>query len=472
MKTLPDAMAGMTALRLRWVMVLVTGAMFMEILDGSIIVTALPSMARSFGEAPMALDLGISAYMLAVGVFIPASGWVADRFGARAILAAAILLFTVSSLLCGRANGLGEFVALRILQGVAGAMMVPVGRLVIMHHTPRERLMAAMQSLIWPALIAPVLGPPLGGLITLHLGWRWIFYLNLPLGIVALAACLWLVPADRGEEERPFDWPGFVLCGAATFALLLGFDRVTARPDALGAGMIVLGLGLGVAALRHFRSAAAPMLGLGPWAIQTFRASQRGGGLMRMAIGGAPFLLPLMFQTGFGYDAFHAGLLVLAVFAGNLGMKTMTTPILRRFGFRSVLIVNGLFNAILLAACGLLTPQTMLPVTVLVLFLGGCARSMQFTAINTVAFADVPRPQMADANGLSNTLGQVTMAAGITLGAISVQCGQAISQRLGWSAPGADYRFAFVVIGLVALAGVIDMVRLPQGAADHFVAAR
>jgi EmrB/QacA subfamily drug resistance transporter len=472
MKTLVDSNAMAGAIRLRWVMLLVTGAMFMEILDGSIIVTALPSMARSFGEAPMALELGVSAYMLAVGVFIPASGWVADRFGARSILAAAIVLFTLSSLLCGRAQGLGEFVGLRILQGVAGAMMVPVGRLVIMHHTPKDQLMAAMSSLVWPALIAPVLGPPLGGLITLHLGWRWIFYLNLPLGMLALAACLWLVPSDKGEDERPFDWPGFMLCGGATFALLLGFDRLVAGPDIFGAALIALGLGLGAMTLAHFRRAAAPMLGLGPWAIQTFRASQRGGSLMRLSIGAAPFLLPLMFQIGFGYDAFHSGLLVLAVFAGNLGMKVITTPVLRHFGYRNVLIGNGVICAVTLGACAFLTPQTPLPLTLLVLFLGGCARSMQFTAINTVAFADVPRPQMSDANGLSNTLGQLAMAAGITLGAISVHAGHALTGRLGWAGAGADYHVAFAVVAVVALLGVVDMVRLPRGAADHFIKGR
>jgi EmrB/QacA subfamily drug resistance transporter len=473
-KTASDASAraARAPIRLRWVMVLVTGALFMEILDGQIIITALPAMARSFGEAPMALELGVSAYMLAVGVFIPASGWVADRFGAKAILAAAIGLFTLASLLCGRASGLHEFVALRILQGVAGAMMVPVGRLVIMHHTPRDKMMDAMASLIWPALIAPVLGPPIGGFITQHLGWRWIFYLNLPIGLTALAACLWLVPADKGEEKRPFDWLGFVLCGAGTFALLLGFDRMTTGPDAVGAGLIVLGLGLGGAALGHFRRAAAPMLGLGPWAIQTFRASQRGGALMRMSIGAVPFLLPLMFQIGFGYDAFHSGLLVLAVFAGNLGIKTVTTPILRRFGLRAVLVVNGLIASALVAACGLLTPGTPVWLTVLVLLVGGCARSMQFTSISSMTFADVPRPQMADANGLSNTLSQLVMAAGITLGAVSVQVGHGLGARLGWQAPGAEYHFAFVVVALVTLAGVVDMLRLPRDAGEQFVQGR
>ncbi|HWU04666.1 MAG TPA: MFS transporter, partial [Novosphingobium sp.] len=348
----------------------------------------------------------------------------------------------------------------------------PVGRLVIMHHTPKERLMAAISSLIWPALIAPVLGPPLGGLITLHLGWRWIFYMNLPLGLVALVATLVLVPGTRGEDQRPFDWTGFGLCGTGTFALLLGLDRLVMRPDALSAGLIAAGFGLGWATLRHFGRAAHPMIGLKPWAIPTFRVSQSGGSLARMAIGSAPFLLPLMFQVGFGYDAFHSGLLVLAVFAGNLGMKSVTTPILRRFGYRQVMVWNGVINALLLGACALLTPATPAEVVVAVLFASGCARSMQFTAIGTVALADVPKAQMADANGLSNTLGQIAQAAGITLAALCIHAGEGLARAAHWPAAGGDYRIAFVLVALVALVSVRDAAALPRDAADHFISRR
>jgi EmrB/QacA subfamily drug resistance transporter len=455
--------------RLLMVMVLVTGTMFMELIDGTIITTALPAMAQSFGTSAIELNIGVSAYLLALGIFIPASGWIADRFGTRTIFALAITLFTVSSALCGAANGFASFLAVRIVQGIAGAMMVPVGRLVVLRYTPKEKLMSALSNLVWPALVAPVLGPPLGGFITTHFGWRWLFYLNVPLGVVALAACLSVVPEVRESERRPFDLLGFLLCGAGTFALLSGLERAVAQIDLISLALIAAGIGLMVATLRHFRRATAPMLDLSAFQIPTFRVSVAGGSTMRMAVGSAPFLLPLMFQEGFGYDAFHSGLLVLAVFAGNLGMKTVTTPILRRFGFRPVMIWNGLLCVVSLAACALLRPDTPVVLTVILLVVGGMTRSMQFTTLSAIAFADVPKPRMADANGLFATVSQIAAAAGITLAALGVRAGRLIADRVDLPASGIDYRIAFLLIALLALVGLIDAMSLPRGAGDHFV---
>lgn len=450
-------------------MILVTGALFMEILDGTVIATALPAMARSFGTTAVALNIGVSAYLLALGVFVPASGWVVDRFGARRVFAFAIALFTLTSALCGMSNGLVSFVALRVLQGIAGALMVPVGRLVVMRFTPKAQLMAAMQSLIWPALIAPVLGPPIGGFITTHFGWRWIFYLNVPIGVVALVAACLLVPDARETRERRFDWPGFLLSGAGTFVLLTGFERADERLDAATFAMLLGGVALLAVAIRHLLRSRAPLVDLSACAIPTFRAALRGGSLARMAIGSAPFLLPLMFQVGFGYDAFHSGLLVLAVFAGNLMMKTITTPILQRFGYRPVMIWNGTLCALSLAACALLQRDTPVALTVVILFVGGMTRSMQFSVLNTIAYADVAKERMSDANSLFNTASQIAMAAGITLGALGVRFGHVLAACADWHANGVEYRLAFVLIGLVALASIVDAVRLPKGAADHFI---
>lgn len=437
----------------------------MEILDGAIIGPALPAMAAAFGVAPLALNIGISAYLLAVGIFIPASGWIADRYGTRRVFLAAIALFTVSSALCGAVQSLPAFVAVRILQGFSGALMVPVGRLVILRYMPQDKLMAAMSALVWPALVAPVLGPPLGGLISQHAGWHWIFFMNVPLGIAALLAAWRLVPDVRGDRRTPFDWPGFALCGGGTFAVLTGLEQLAQAVDAVSLLLCAGGAALLAAAFRHFGRASEPMLSLAPLRVPTFRITVVGGTLARMAIGAAPFLLVLMFQVGFGHDATTAGLLVLALFAGNLLMKTVTTPLLRRFGYRRVLLGNGVLCAVSLVGCAALARATPLWLTLLVLLCAGMTRSMQFTALGTIGYADIPKHEMAHANGLSNTIGQLGMAAGITLAAMSVRVVQSV-----WGGPAADaYRVAFLVLALAVVASLVGMARLPPGAGNHFI---
>ena len=455
------------AVNSKWIALLVAGAFFMENLDGTVITTAVPEIARSFGVAPLALNIGVSAYLLTLGVLIPISGWVAERFGARRVFAAALAIFTLASVLCGLADSLAEFVALRMLQGAGGAMMVPVGRLVVLNSTPKEKLISVIATLTWPALVAPVLGPPVGGFITSYASWRWIFYLNLPLGVIALALAWWLIPDRRAAAKRPFDWPGFLLSGGALLPLTWGAE-VSGGQDpnwAEAAGCIVAGVALLLALRRHLKRAAHPLIDLGAFAIPTFSVTIVGGSLFRMAIGAVPFLLPLMFQLGFGLDAFHAGLLVIAVFAGNLMMKPATTPILRRFGFKPVLLVNGVANVLSLAACALLTPATPVWLIAAVLFVGGLTRSMQFSALNTIAFADVPQPRMAAANTLFSTAFQVALGLGIALGATGVRLGHWSAQQLGighW--PAIDYRLAFLLVALVSLLGLVDALRLDPAA--------
>lgn len=454
----------------RWIALLVAGAFFMENLDGTVITTAVPDIARSFGVAPLDLSIGVSAYLLTLGIFIPISGWVAERFGARRVFAAALLIFTLASVACGMAQGLLEFVLLRALQGAGGAMMVPVGRLVVLSNTPKERLMSVIATLTWPALVAPVLGPPIGGFITSYASWRWIFYLNLPLGTIALGLAWWLIPVQAAKPRRPFDWPGFVLGGTALFALTWAAEQLS-RPAAPlwqaslsgGAGLLLL-----VVEVWHLRRAAHPLIDLTTLEIPTFAITIFGGSLFRMAIGAVPFLLPLMFQVGFGLDAFHSGLLVIAVFAGNLGMKLATTPILRRFGFKPVLLVNGLINVGALLACALLTPSTPIMLITALLFVGGLTRSMQFTALNTIAFSDMPQERMASANTLFSTAFQVAMGLGIALGAVGVRLGHVVASSLGWSTLlAAEFRLAFVLVGLVSLVGLVDTLRLADDAGAH-----
>ena len=335
------------------VALLVAGTFFMENLDATVITPAIPHMARSFAVRPVDLNSGVSAYMLTLGVFIPVSGWVADRFGARKVFAAAIPVFTLASLLCGLAQTPAGVRAIRIIQGIGGAMMVPVGRLVVLRVTPKAQLIQAIATLTWPALVAPVLGPPLGGLIADHADWRWIFYLNLPLGPVAFVMALVLVPESSGESRQPFDWAGFLLVGGALFCLLHSAELL-GRPEIAwseAAALAAAGLVLLAICVRHLKRAAHPMVDLSSLSVPTFAVTIRGGSLFRMGLSAIPFLFPVMFQIGFGYDAFEAGMMLMAVFAGNLVMKPMTTPVLRRFGFRPVLVVNGLLNAAAIASC-------------------------------------------------------------------------------------------------------------------------
>ena len=460
----------MAPMQSKWIPLLVAGAFFMENLDGTVITTAVPDIARSFGVAPLALNIGVSAYLLTLGVLIPISGWVAERFGARRVFAAALAVFTLASVLCGMADSLAEFVALRMLQGAGGAMMVPVGRLVVLNGTPKERLIQVIATLTWPALVAPVLGPPIGGFITSYTSWRWIFYLNLPLGVVALALAWWLIPDQPAVNKRPFDWPGFLLSGGALLLLTWGAEVSGSQdPNWVEAGAcIAAGVILLLALGRHLKRAEHPLIDLSSFAIPTFSITIIGGSLFRMAIGAVPFLLPLMFQLGFGLDAFHSGLLVIAVFAGNLMMKPATTPILRRFGFKPVLLVNGVANVASLAACALLSPVTPVWLIAAVLFVGGLTRSMQFSALNTIAFADVPQPRMAAANTLFSTAFQVALGLGIALGAIGVRLGHWSARQLGiahW--PAIDYRLAFLLVALVSLLGLADALRLDPAAGSQ-----
>jgi len=445
------------------VALLVAAAFFMENLDGTVIATALPHMARSFGAAPIDLNIGMSAYLLTLGVFIPVSGWVADRFGARRVFGSAIALFTLASVLCAMTGSVSSFVAARVLQGVGGAMMVPVGRLIVLRNTPKEKLITAMATLVWPALVAPVLGPAVGGFLSDYASWRWIFLLNLPLGLAALIATMLLVPPSPGSAERPLDWPGFLLSGAGIAGAVAGLELIgqSPAPWARIAILVFAGSILLLLAVRHFRRAEHPLIDLKSLTVRSFAVCMVGGSLFRMAIGAVPFLLPLMFQIGFGYNAFHAGLLTMAVFAGNLAMKLCTTAALRRFGFRTVMIVSGIANAGALAACATLDARTSVAVSCAILFVGGLFRSMQFTALNTLAFADIPPERMNGANTFFSTVMQLTMGMGIAVGAVALRIGDLFG---GDTATG--FRVAFVILGLIALLGTIDCWSLSRDAGD------
>lgn len=444
---------------------LVAGAFFMELLDSTVIATALPQMAESFHTHPVALSTGISAYMLALAVFIPLSGWIADRFGPRQVFGGALLVFTVASLLCSLSTNLWEFTAARVLQGFGGALMVPVGRIIVLRVTPKEGLVRAIAMLTWPALTAPVLGPPLGGFITMQWGWHWIFLLNVPLGLLAFLLNLRLV---RGEAvaRRPFDTKGFVLSGIGCSALMFACDLASHTPFNLPQVLLfgLTGAAAMTLAVRHLRRTPHPLVDLAALKIPTFAVAMWGGSLFRIAINSAPFLLPLMFQLVFGLDATTSGMLLLALFAGNFCMKPGTTWVMRRWGFRRVLLVNGLLVALGFVACAFLSPTVSMPAIMAVLFFSGMCRSMQFTCLNTISFGDIPSDRMNGASTLSSIFFQMSTGLGVAFGAIVLQAANVLYSA-GASTPTlADFRIAFIVMALISVLALIDVVPLPAEA--------
>jgi len=451
----------------RPVALLVAGAFFMENLDGTIVATAAPRMAQSFSVRPVDINIVITAYLLTLGVFIPVSGWVADRFGARRVFAAAVMTFTVASGLCALSTSLGELTAMRVLQGVGGAMMVPVGRLVVLRSASKSELVNAVAYLTWPALAAPVLAPAVGGALTTYASWRWIFVINLPLGVVALFFTMRLVPTMRQDGQQPLDLWGFVLTAVGLTAVVVGLERATAdHVDwwffgvALAIGLVSLAL-----SVRHLRRVSFPLVKLADLQIQTFRVSMFGGSFFRLAIGAAPFLLPLMFQAEFGWSPLKSGLLVIAVFVGNIGIKPFTTPMLRYLGFRRVVLLAAIAGGSSLVLCGVVTAGTPLPVIALILLASGIFRSIGFTAYNTLAFADIVPENVSSANTFFATVSQLTMGLGVAAGALGLRAGGPICRLFGASGTGhGPYVVAFLLVAAMAFVAAGEATRLAPDA--------
>jgi EmrB/QacA subfamily drug resistance transporter len=438
--------------------ILVAGAFFMENLDGTVIATALPQMGYSFHVSPVDLNMGMTVYMLMLAVFIPISGWTADRFGARTVFVSAIAVFTFSSILCGLSNGLWQFTVSRVVQGIGGAMMVPVGRLVVLRTTEKHNLMRSIAYITWPGLVAPVLGPAVGGFVTTYASWHWIFFLNVPLGVIGVACGVLWITNSRAELLRPFDWLGFALTSTACTTFIYGLELIGRQTSPLLKSSLFLAGGpvLGTLAVIHLRRAPAPVIDLFSLKIKTFAVTIRGGSLFRIAISVSPFLLPLMFQVGFGLNAFQSGLLVLALFAGNLGMKTVTTPVLRHFGFRRVLITNGLVTALAILACSALTPNTPRVVIIGLLFVNGLCRSMQFTTLSTLAYVDIPKSQLSSATSFSSMVQQMTMGMGVATGAIALRVAALLKRHSGSTPTMTDFHIAFALASILAAVAVFD----------------
>ncbi|MDH2444007.1 MFS transporter [Amnibacterium sp. CER49] len=452
--------------RPRWALpLLVAAAFFMENLDGTILSTAAPAMGRDLGVPAVQVGAAITAYLLTVAVLIPLSGWLPTRFGARSVFVAAVVVFTVASAGCAAAPSLPVLLVLRVLQGAGGALMVPVGRLAVLAVTERRHVVSAIAWLTWPALAAPVVAPLLGGLLVTVASWRWIFLINLPFGVVVVIAALALVPAERGEDRGRLDVRGLLLTAGAIAAvtvlgsLLAGTDvDVPAALVAAGAGVV-----LAVAATVSLLRSSAPLFDLRILRVETFRVTHAGGSLFRLAVNGVPFLVPLLLQLGFGWSAVQAGATVLWLFVGNLAIKPVTTPVLARFGFKPVVLWSSAGVAASIALLAVVGPDVPVVLLVLLLVAGGAARSIGFTAYNTIAFADVERAELVHANTLSSTVQQLAAGLGVSVAAVALRLGQAV--------PGAGdllpYRIAFLVLALLTLGAVVEGALMSPSAGDR-----
>ncbi len=442
-------------------------ALFMEMLDATVISTALPAMAKSLGEDPIKLNLAITSYLLSLAVFIPISGWMADRFGARTVFRTAIVIFTTGSVFCGVSNSLPELVAARILQGFGGAMMVPVGRLIVLKTIAKSELVTAMSYLTVPAVLGPVVGPPVGGFIVTYYSWRWIFFINVPIGAIGFMLVTWYIPNLREDDVFPLDFRGFLLTGLGLAGLVSGFESIGRGVIPASIIMCVMAAGGVCVALYilHSRRIDYPIVDLGLLKIPTFLVATLGGGLFRMGIGALPFLLAMLLQVVFGLSPFASGLLTFTSAAGALFMKMTATPIIRRLGFRTVLISNGVLSAFIMMSYALFRSTTPHFVIVAALLSGGFFRSLQFTALGTLAYADVPDRLMSGASTLSSMAQQLFLSLGVAIGAMLLH--MSLSARGAAHLSTHDFTPAFVVMGCLALLSSLLFIPLEYHAGDE-----
>jgi EmrB/QacA subfamily drug resistance transporter len=443
---------------------IVACALFMENLDSTVIATALPAIAKSLHEDPLRLNVAITSYLLSLAIFIPLSGWMADRFGGRTVLRAAILVFTMGSVCCGFANSLPEFVAARIFQGVGGAMMVPVGRFVMLRSVAKSDLVRAMSYLAVPALIGPVIGPPLGGFIVTYQSWRWIFFINVPIGLLGILLVTLFIDNLREEAVRPLDLPGFLLTGVGLAGLVFGFENV--GRGALSGSLVLALLMVGVLCIAvyvwHARHTAFPIVDLSLLRIPTFGAAQFGGSLFRIGVGALPFLLPMLFQLGFGLTPFGSGLLTFASAAGAMMMKMSASTIIRSFGFRQVLVGNAVISSAFLMSFALFRPTTPHLVILAVLLASGFFRSLEFTSVNTLSYADVPPALMSRATSFASMVQQLSMSIGVGIGALILHV--TLVLRGGMTLSSSDFIPAFLIVGIISFSSVVQFLRLPPEA--------
>jgi EmrB/QacA subfamily drug resistance transporter len=448
----------------RIVPLIVATALFMENMDSTVIATSLPAIAHALATNPLALKLAVTSYLLSLAICIPASGWTADRFGTRNVFRAAIGVFVLGSIGCAASHTLEEFVLARIVQGAGGAMMTPVGRLIMVRSIDKRRLVNAMSLVTIPALIGPICGPPLGGFITTFASWHWIFLINVPIGLVGIALASRFIPNIRVEHPDPFDYIGFLLAGCAIAGLAFGLSAMglESLPNSVVASLLCGGAISALAYLVHAKRTPAPILDLNLFRFPTFRASIFGGFLFRLGIGALPFLLPLLLQIGFRLTPFQSGLITFTTALGSMFMKAAVASVLRRFGYRNVLLYNALISSAFLAACASFVQGMPFAGMIAILLSGGFFRSLQFTAINTIAYAEIEPAKMSRATAMVATAQQLSLSTGVAVGALVVELTLRLKQSTTMGIN--DFPPAFLFVGMLSASAVFIFMRLPPDA--------
>jgi EmrB/QacA subfamily drug resistance transporter len=463
----PDSpYAAMRSRKLRLLIPLIVAfAFLMEQLDSTIVTTAIPAMAKSLGVGPLQLSAAVTSYVLSLAVFIPVSSWAADRFGTRRVFALALLIFTVASALCGLAQSLPALVAMRVLQGFGGAMSTPVGRLILLRAFPREQLIRAMTYMTIPAIIGPTIGPILGGVLTTYVNWRWVFYVNVPIGAVGITLALRFVEDARVARPGRFDIRGFLLCGVGLGLMQFGIENL--RDLMLPRGIVIAlasaGIVLLVSYFPYARGRANAVLDLSLFSIRTFRISTLVGGVSRTGINAVPFMLPLLFQIGFGLSAVESGLLTFISSTSALAVRPVASTLLRLFGFRRLLTWNGVVCAVVIASFALVEARTPHWVDFLMVLVFGIVRSVQFMMTNTLTYADTPAAKLSKSTALGGIIQQLTVSFGVSIAAVLL----GVIAGPGRRPDVADFHLAFLLVALITLLSAPGFLRLREDDAEH-----
>ncbi len=448
----------------RIVPLIVAVALFMENMDSTVIATSLPAIAADIGTEPLALKLAITSYLISLAVFLPISGWTADRFGARTVFRLAILVFISGSIGCALSSSLTQFVIARMIEGAGGAMMTPVARLILVRSVDKRELVVAMIWVTVPALLGPMIGPVFGGFLTTYVSWHWIFMINVPIGIAGIVLATIYIEDIKAENPDPFDARGAVLAGVAIAGLTFGGSTlgVNFLPIGVVIAMIVAGAIAAVAYVIHARRTPAPILDLSLLRFPTLHAAVIGGFFYRAGVGCLPFLLPLSLQLGFGLTAFQSGLITVSNVFGALGMKTIIPILLRRFGFRSALAVYAVVSAALVAMCATFVPGAPFAWIVGVLLVGGFFRSLQYTSLNTIAYADIDTRYMSRATSLVAVAQQLSLSVSVAISASLVEL--TVAWRGADKITAADFQPAWIVVALISAATSLIFWRMPPDA--------